>query len=146
MTLWMTMSPLRYFLVPADAAWPSGTDRVEDVIGRERRAELAALAAWEVTPQQATAFLDGATTPLPAVSAAVAAVAAVEPELSAVRSVLEHFGRDPEGAMQVLARMITAAGGDVDSLGARWEAELRAAGHGELVEAARRMVARLPRG
>lgn len=60
MTLWMTRQ-LRYFLVPADFAWPPGELVVADVRGVERRVDTAAITPFLATPEEARRFSEGET-------------------------------------------------------------------------------------
>ena len=101
------MRPMRYFLVPEGAAWPAGVDVVEDIIGRERPVNLSDLAAWEVSPTDATAFLDGAgpieLPPPPARGDEP------EPDLSALLPTLTQIAGDPDAALALVARLLDAA-------------------------------------
>lgn len=60
MKLYTTGHPIRFFLVPADAPWPEGSDTVADVLGKPRSTELAALAArFELPRDEALAWSRG---------------------------------------------------------------------------------------
>jgi hypothetical protein len=140
--LWMVFPELRYLLIPEEAALPPGPDRIEDVLGRERRVNLAELAAWEVTPAQATSFLEGNLTPVDP-PPPPAEVAEDPRDLAALTQILERVAADPQGSIELVARLLVQAQEHPpDALGARWEQELRAAGHDALIEAAERLTAR----
>lgn len=59
--MWMSGLPPRYFLVPADAGWVEGEATARDILGKKRPVDLAWLAGFEVTPEEARAFGEAET-------------------------------------------------------------------------------------
>lgn len=114
MKLWSAREPTRWFLVPDDDAWPTGTDQVFDVLERARPADLAALAAFEVEAAVARDWARGETGRIEA---------SLGPRPPSIRAAVREQGRQAAAGIQLseeqqqeLQDGLRAMGFDLDRL------------------------------
>lgn len=163
--MWMSGLPPRYFLVPADAGWTEGEATARDILGRKRPVDLAWLAGFEVTPEEARAFGEAETARLKAkltgnrpdgrkiAEELLAGMRRLGPEevrrfIHEAR--LEVPGRDADADAAFVAELIRTISGNLApearaGLGPKVQEVLRRHGHQPDAEAIRRLPAAIAR-